>query len=130
MKVAQFDAVVASLPFLATEGGCKPIANMPGLMERHGATGNDRYGKTPGQLGQMPEGSFDMVVSSPPYVDSMNSAENGIDWTKVTKDYPGRVMHEDRIASAERHHSERRYGSTDGQLGQMPEGDFDEAVGG
>lgn len=86
------------------------------------------YGDTPGQLGAMAARGFDAAVSSPPYIDSINSRENGIDWEKIKPDYPGRQMHAERIAMAERHHNERRYGDTNGQLGAMAAGDFAAAV--
>src|SRR3990167_1742721 len=55
----------------------------------------------------------DLVCSSPPYEGSMNSEKHGIDWTKVKKDYPGRVMHEERIINLKKNHNERMYGFTD-----------------
>ena len=71
----------------------------------------------------------DLVCSSPPYEGSMNSEKHGIDWAKAKKDYPGRVMHEERIANQQKHHDGRKYGDTKGQLGSMKEGDFDCVVG-
>src|SRR3990167_72844 len=71
----------------------------------------------------------DLICSSPPYAGSMNSETHGIDWTKAKKDYPGRVIHEERIANLKKNHNKRMYGLTDGQLGAMKEGDFDCVIG-
>lgn len=136
-----FDSVISSPPYaetinatdkthdVKTEDDRKRILDQTGVRLGGGQLSNKNcYGCAPGQLGSMPAGDFDAAVSSPPYAESMDSERNGIDWTKVKKDYPGRVMHEDRIAMSERHHTERRYGDTNGQLRAMPSGDFSASV--
>ncbi len=56
--------------------------------------------------------------------ESLNSDQCGIDWTKAKKDYPGRVMHEKRIAMHKKHHDNKKYGSTEGNLGNLKAGDI------
>jgi hypothetical protein len=82
------DAVVGSPPFLnRTDAGPGPVAGW----NTHGATCATRYGaslgESDGQLGAMPEGRFDAVVSSPPYetgghhdhqMDAWNTNERGM----------------------------------------------------
>jgi len=84
------------------------------------------YGEADGQMSNMKgtEDGFSAAISSPPYEDSINSEKNGIDWTKVKKDYPGRMMHEKRIEMSNNNHNERRYGVTEGQLGADSGDDF------
>lgn len=72
--------------------------------------------------------SVSASVSSPPYADSIDSKSNGIDWKKVTKDYPGRKMHDARIEMNDKRHSGYYYGETPGQLGAMKAQDFDAAI--
>lgn len=67
------------------------------------------------------------VVSSPPYADSVNSAQSGIDWGKANRP--------DRLADSPNRHGvqgagqEMHYGSTPGQLGAMPAGDSPGNIG-
>ncbi len=42
----------------------------------------DGYDSTPSQLGAMKPGDVDCVISSPPYAESLQGPENGIDFTK------------------------------------------------
>lgn len=73
-------------------------------------------------------GGVACVVSSPPYADAINNEKNGINWQKAKKDYPGRVVHDDREKMFQRHHDDRKYGTTKGQLGSMKEGSLDAAI--
>jgi len=45
----------------------------------------ESYGSSPGQLGAMPAGSVEAVVSSPPYADHLGDGSNGIDTTKMQR---------------------------------------------
>lgn len=70
---------------------------------------------------------YDGVVGSPPYADSVNSEQHGIDWTKAGPATGNRkrgegCKHEETL------NSQLSYGSVDGQLGAMKEGDVDAAV--
>ncbi len=68
------------------------------------------------------------IVSSPPYIDSLNSKHHGIDFSKTKLDYPGRVLHDKRIDMQNKHHQDRRYGDESGQMGAMREGNFDATI--
>lgn len=48
--------------------------------EGDGAT----YGHTPGNLGNLPAGDVNAVISSPPYAGSLSTERSGIDWDKNT----------------------------------------------
>ena len=143
MVTGNLDGVVSSPPYAdSVNAGKNGIdwekAGRPDRLEdspdRYNpmSTGEMKYGDGNGQLGAMREGDVDVLIgaiTSPPYADSMNQDRNGIDWTKIKPDYPGRVEHEERIAMHERHHNDRKYGDGDGQIGAMYDGDFDEVVG-
>jgi hypothetical protein len=80
------------------------------------------YGSSEGQLGAMKEGDLNLAISSPPYVNAMNCERNGIEWDKIKPDYDGRIQTAERQAANNRRHTELKYGTTEGQLGAMPEG--------
>lgn len=42
----------------------------------------DVHGKADGQIGNLPYGQIDKIVTSPPHGASLNSARSGIDWSK------------------------------------------------
>lgn len=126
----QADMVVSSPPYSEGlgHGGGRPIhqPGSPGQITLQGQ--KDGYGDTPGQLGAMREGKHaDVVVSSPPYADSVNSQQHGIDWSKAgpatgnRKRGPG-SRHEETLRA------QLAYGSADGQLGAMPEGNHADAI--
>jgi hypothetical protein len=76
---------------------------------------NDNYGTSPGQLGTMPTGSIDAVVSSPPYNLPMSQDHNGT--------RGGQRGTEPSEAGAF-----ARYGNTPGQLEGLPMGSIDAVV--
>lgn len=124
--------LVTSPPFAGNTGG-RGEASRNGidaaLFDRHGGGMKGGTGADPANLDNLPMGQPPAaVVSSPPYIDSLNSEKNGIDWSKVKKDYPGREMHEGRVEMMEQHHNERRYGVTDGQLGALPPGTIEAVI--
>lgn len=43
----------------------------------------ENYGASDGQLANLPEGDINGVITSPPYEDSVNAGEGGIDWDKA-----------------------------------------------
>jgi hypothetical protein len=71
------------------------------------------YGKTVGQLGAMPEGNFDAAISSPPYI-SPPGKSGASERFDVLADEKGLVRPD--------------YGSTLGQISELPEGDFDACI--
>jgi hypothetical protein len=66
------------------------------------------------------------VVSSPPYADSVNSAQSGIDWGKANR--PDRLTDSPNRHGVQGAGQEMHYGSTPGQLGAMSAGDFRAAI--
>jgi tRNA G10 N-methylase Trm11 len=82
-----------------------------------------RYGTTPGQLGAMKAGSFDSIVSSPPYAGNAKSDyrvtdENGLDRDERRGYRQGNGCFR----------GSETYGGTEGQLGEMPTGQVDSVV--
>ena len=89
------------------------------------------YGRTPGQLGAMPEGDYSGVVSSPPYAGSVNANDAANDAAarkerKREAGIPETAWHDGGPNSQQ--NRPVLYGNTDGQLGAMKEGDIDAAV--
>ncbi len=125
------EGIVTSPPFLATEGGCKVSGGEINekLMSRHNATGNDRYGTTPGQVGQLKAGDVDAVVgevagivTSPPYAESSLSLSP--DAKVINNPAPaGSVRKYKRKAPCQ------EYGTTPGQVGALKAGDVAAVVG-
>ena len=83
--------------------------------------GGKQYGAaTPGQLGTMPNGSFDSAVSSPPYADAVNGTGEG----------PG-ARHDPIHHNGDnsfKASSDSGYGSTPGNVGNMRDGGFEGVV--
>ncbi len=78
----------------------------------HDSTGNINvdYGSTPGQLGAMPAGNFDMVLSSPPFGGIVATQDPDF----LTPGEQGkRIPSKSNMAD---------YGSTPGNLGNLPAG--------
>jgi hypothetical protein len=116
------EAVLASPPFsdttvAAVEGN---ISGRPGGRKASALTnvqGNIKqtgYGTHPAQLGNLPPGTLDAVVASPPYVQSVHDG-NGIDATKLTGNPAG--THSQAHAEG--------YGTHPAQLGNLPPGSID-----
>ena len=82
--------------------------------------GSETYGKSVGQLGAMRDKDFDLVVSSPPYADSIRGNGNGIDFSKIKDGGTNRTAAREAIGTG--------YGGSSAQLAAMPEGCFDIAV--
>lgn len=85
------------------------------------------YGSAPGQLANLPEGDIAAAISSPPYIDAINSQGSGIDYSKRADAHSrsnptgdGSVRRAEELAG--------NYGHTPGQLGAMPAGEFAAAV--
>jgi hypothetical protein len=110
ISAALADAAVSSPPF----GDQVPQQDKQ-FSAPHDSTGYLKadYGSTPGNLGNLRAEGFGAAVSSPPYVSGGHHPDQTGAWggqaQALTKDQAG-------------------YGRTDGQLGQMREGEFDAAV--
>lgn len=111
--VISADNVTAGRKELAKELGVSVANVSPVEMEKVGKR-DQSYGRTPGQLGAMPQGShdaaIDSAVSSPPYAETIKSSEG-----------PG--ARHDHIhhngANATKNSSDPAYGTSGGQLGHM-----------
>lgn len=85
-----------------------------------------QYGSTKGQIGELPMGKVDAVITSPPYANSVNRKDgHGFDWSKG-------VQFEARPKSAQRHYEKlaekTHYGETEGQIGALRPGNLDAVV--
>ncbi len=111
--VGPLAGAVTSPPFLATEGGCKPKMGGTidaGMMSRHNATADVRYGSSPGQIGALPAGKLDGAITSPPYSESLNNGGQ-VQGASVQRARAGRTQ--DSV----------KYGTTEGQIGRCPAGE-------
>lgn len=88
-------------------------------MERIGKRSQGDYGTTPGQLGSMPTGSIDSIVTSPPYSSGTVHGGNGIDADKI---YDNRCGPHSTVAL------QGGYPQSTGQLGNLPAGQVDSVV--
>ncbi len=130
MPAGQFDSVVSSPPYVdcVKQGGEGPGAYGPGNAaflrtgkyekgtNNSGAT--EHYGDTPGQLGAMPPGSYDGLVSSSPFADSIGSDD---------PDKRGGLYRDDKRRNDK--NLTGNYGSSEGQLGTMKDEGFDASIG-
>lgn len=100
-------------------------------MEKLGKRDQGDYGSTPGQLGAMQAGDFDLSVSSPPFLES--AADGG--WQMLDKyAKEGKLTVKQAKGDPSKSYpswSEGRdtsYGQSEGQLSNMPAGDFNAAA--
>lgn len=86
----------------------------------------DGYGQSPGQLGSMPAGDVDAILTSPPYASARidgNGDEGASGLRMADGSYPrGKAGWEARKAAG------GRYGDSGSQLANMPEGDAAAAI--
>ena len=103
-----------------------------GFKMPHDTTGKIKgdYGSTPGQLGNMKEGNFDAVITSPSYV-NINPAQSskGIDLKKQYRTYQnqGGGSSFESFCNIQGKHSEG-YGKTEGQIANLPEGSIEAVI--
>lgn len=132
LSAGDADAVVTSPPWAAQmhEGGNTPAAQGIGRngrgqhpCEAKGEHNPTRvYGTTPGQVGALPAGDADAVVTSPPYESALaeGRASRG----------PGQTSSADPRKHGKRYTPDGAtclpdYGTTPGQVGALPAGDAD-----
>lgn len=127
--VAEADAVVSSPPYQEQQrGGGLAV---PGAQYVGGGGFGKNHGyqqgtSTPGQLGAMPAGDYDAVVSSPPYSETRIDG-NGDEGASGLRDADGNYLRGPEGWQA-RKALGARYGSAEANLGNMPAGDFDGVV--
>jgi hypothetical protein len=85
------------------------------------------YGTTPGQLGALPAGDAEAVLTSPPYADSVSRDSGGV------TEGPGATSCHDPRKGGRRQtrdgcSSLPDYGATGGQLGALPAGNADSVI--
>lgn len=129
------DAIITSPPYSdqGLKGGDQRTAlSDPSATDREskrgkrtaslGHDGPSDYGVTVGQLGIMPSGDVDTIISSPPYAEIASGA-GGLN-TKPGTD----GQQSGRNPSSASQDTDQRYGDTDGQLAKMEKGDVDAIV--
>jgi len=136
MKTQGFEVSISSPPFLQSEGGTpepKPGGVIDAALYARHAAGNksaDAYGESDGQLSSMKDGSFVAAVSSPPY-SAMQVEKNArsIDRAKQYEAYnkSGGGQTFEGFCHTQELHSQG-YGHSDGQLSDMPAGNFEASV--
>jgi DNA modification methylase len=84
---------------------------------------SEAYGTEPGQIGALPAGSLDHVVTSPPYAESIkgdHGERETAEETAKSRRTPG-----GSLGQSQRHGG---YGSTEGNIGNLKEGALDAAI--
>jgi len=138
MHPGDFMGAISSPPFRQSEGGTpepKPGESIDSALYARHAAGNsaaEGYGATPGNLANMdePNGDFQGAIGSPPYT-AMQVEKNSksIDLKKqydIYKKSGGGQTLEAFVYTQELH--SQGYGHTDGQLSDLPAGDFNATV--
>ena len=109
-----YSVVISSPPFASP--GEQPLASQSQLLKAGYAAfkSPEKYfhGVTPGQLGALPTGNFQAVVSSPPYVGGGHHPDQTGSW--------GGLQEEKAVGLGTK--AAAGYGDTAGQIGRMPEG--------
>jgi DNA modification methylase len=111
--VEKADVIVSSPPFQGVQGtGSGELEARKGRTDTTG-----EYGNTPGQLGAMKPGKLDLILSSPPYAESLASD------TRKTKNDTWKGQRPDGSRGGEIKNVD--YGQTKGNLGNLKAGDVD-----
>lgn len=125
--VGKVAGVVSSPPYAGNEKSDYRVRDEQGLDrdERRGFRqgqgcfrGSETYGGTDGQIGSLPAGQLDAVVSSPPYAESD---------TQPTKLGSGKGTRADGD-SAGRNKGDYIYGDSEGQIGALKSGNLDSVI--
>ncbi len=116
--VGQCAAVVTSPPYGEDVIHARPSKMAVELHQgRQCATGLGQYGETPGQIGSLPAGELQAVVTSPPYAESNQDYQAGM----KTIANPQSITAGSKMPTA-------HYGGTPGQIGQLPSGNLNAIV--
>lgn len=120
LPTGNLDAVLTSPPYAGSnqnyEAGEKYIDRSKGVHDRYSHQQDASYGAADGNIANLPTGSVDAVVTSPPYAESVHEG-NGIDLAKI-----GRKGGPNSQSGA------GGYGVTDGQIGSLVAGNLDGVV--
>jgi len=141
--IAEADGVVSSPPFhdsldlgLVNAAERRQVARAAGIsnaehispidMERHKLRNQADYDSTPGQLGAMPAGSHDAVVSSPPYAQARIDG-HGDEGASGLRAQDGSYLR-GPDGWQQRKAMGGRYGDSDGNLANLPAGELADGV--
>jgi len=122
MPLGAFEGVVSSPPFLQQSGGTNvtsasgPLADVS-LIERH-AAGNasaHAYGESDGQMQAMAKGDYEAVISSPPYESTHVFDQEAL---RLAAQGNARAIQDGAEDGG------FRYGTSAGQLAQLPNGHY------
>ena len=115
-----YDAVISSSPFVSSLGSDNPDKR-GGLFRddkrRNDANLTGTYGDGEANLGTMAEGEFDAIIGSPPFVSSLQSTDKNF------------IASVDAKYNQKTHNIGDDYGQSDGQLGSLPDKDYDLVIG-
>lgn len=120
LKSGSLDGVVTSPPFADSDTKPTKLGTGKGTRADGDSAGRNKgdyiYGESPGQIGSLKSGSLDGVVTSPPFMDSINrEGEWGNSLDPQKNSHPKNRSKE----YVERNKATERYGSADGQIGQQ-----------
>ena len=132
LPTGEYDAVISSSPFANSLGSDNPdrrgglLASDP--KRRNDANLTGTYGDDEANLGTMAEGEYDAIIGSPPFVGS-GMDENTNKGVRVGLNR--QVMRTNRDPGIKPDEKARTisYGQTDGQLGSLPDKDYDLVIG-
>ena len=115
MKLEDISAVISSPPY-ENQVVRKRDIGKEGFIQgsTNGKHSFDEYGTEDGQLGKMSSGDVALVLSSPPYSNTLNT-KGGIDPSK--SEFTGGP-------NSQMNNSDTRYGNEDGQLSALPDSDI------
>lgn len=116
-------AVVSSPPYSEGLGHGGGSSSIPHDTRGTAQAMLDGYGSTPGQLGELPEGGIDAVISSPPYAEIASGA-GGLN----SKPPKHEGQQGGRSASSPSQDTDQRYGDSDGQLAKLAPGEVDAVI--
>jgi len=123
LKEGSLDSLLSSPPYANSLDSEKSGIDPSKFKDPYGKTTQalrpTQYGKEDGQLGSLPEGSLDSLISSSPFADSIGSDDPDKRGGLFTKDAKRR---NDKNLTGS-------YGASDGQLGTMKDEGFDMSVG-
>jgi DNA modification methylase len=119
MQAGDVDAIVTSPPFVDCGANLVGCADTPGRCQRitGGKPRHDAYGTTDGQIGSMPKGEVDAIVTSPPF---------SVPGCQPIANCPSFAVRS--VRKANRLDDKTEYGHAEGQIGNLPTGEVDAIV--
>jgi hypothetical protein len=117
----EMNGAVSSAPFIENNVNIGAVGDTPAKRQQiHNSEKREKsYGQTNGQLGNLPEGNFEVAVTSPVYAETVKNGE-GTGVRYDPKSHKG--------DNAYKATSQAAYGKSNGQLGQMNGNGFEAAV--